>query len=318
MRKAAFVISLFFAFLPALAQDIVPDSAQAETSVPAVENAVPEAEPAESAPVQESQVAEAPAAETPAVEAPAAPAAVKVTETAPVVVDSAKPAKKSSILDALFPIEPDESIAKGHFYAGTTLSLIQANTEDDALNILIGDVYEAYGYTFTVEAFGGYFIRDAMALGVRAGYSRTWFDIDFSLMEDLMDVKERRKYVSNGFFVQPLLKNYLKVLDSRIFYLFNETSVSVEYSYGISQTDDGEDMKKTRNRGWSIKAGLNPGICVMVLDRFAFETSVGLLGLSSSIIDVEENDETSSRFVYNIVNFTINLLALDFSLVMFF
>ena len=315
MRKAAFVISLFFAFLPALAQDIVPDSAQAETSVPAVENAVPEAE---SAPVQESQVAEAPAAETPAVEPPAAPAAVKVKETAPVVTDSAKPAKKSSILDALFPIEPDESIAKGHFYAGTTLSLIQANTEDDALNILIGDVYEAYGYTFTVEAFGGYFIRDAMALGVRAGYSRTWLDIDFSLMEDLMDVKERRKYVSNGFFVQPLLKNYLKVLDSRIFYLFNETSVSVEYSYGISQTDDGEDMKKTRNRGWSIKAGLNPGICVMVLDRFAFETSVGLLGLSSSIIDVEENDETSSRFVYNIVNFTINLLALDFSLVMFF
>ncbi len=318
MRKAAFVISLFFAFLPALAQDIVPDSAQAETSVPAVENAVPEAEPAESAPVQESQVAEAPAAETPAVEPPAAPVAVTVPETAPVVTDSAKPAKKSSILDALFPIEPDESIAKGHFYAGTTLSLIQANTEDDALNILIGDVYEAYGYTFTVEAFGGYFIRDAMALGVRAGYSRTWFDIDFSLMEDLMDVKERRKYVSNGFFVQPLLKNYLKVLDSRIFYLFNETSVSVEYSYGISQTDDGEDMKKTRNRGWSIKAGLNPGICVMVLDRFAFETSVGLLGLSSSIIDVEENDETSSRFVYNIVNFTINLLALDFSLVMFF
>ena len=318
MRKAAFVISLFFAFLPALAQDIVPDSAQAETSVPAVENAVPEAEPAESAPVQESQVAEAPAAETPAVEPPAAPAAVKVKETAPVVTDSAKPAKKAGLLDALFPIEPDESISKGHFYAGTTLSLIQANTEDDALNILIGDVYEAYGYTFTVEAFGGYFIRDAMALGVRAGYSRTWFDIDFSLMEDLMDVKERRKYVSNGFFVQPLLKNYLKVLDSRIFYLFNETSVSVEYSYGISQTDDGEDMKKTRNRGWSIKAGLNPGICVMVLDRFAFETSVGLLGLSSSIIDVEENDETSSRFVYNIVNFTINLLALDFSLVMFF
>jgi hypothetical protein len=318
MRKAAFVISLFFAFLPALAQDIVPDSAQAETNAPAVENAVTEAEPAESAPVQETPVAEAPAAETPAVETPATPAAVIAPETAPLVANSAKPAKKAGLLDALFPIEPSESISKGHFYAGATLSLIQANTEDDVLNVMIGDVYEAYGYTFTVEAFGGYFIRDAMALGVRAGYSRTWFDIDFSLMEDLMDLKERRKYVSNGFFVQPLLKNYLKVLDSRIFYLFNETSVSVEYSYGISQTDDGEDMKKTRNRGWSIKAGINPGICVMVLNRFAFETSVGLLGLSSSIMDVEENDETSSRFVYNIVNFTINLLALDFSLVTFF
>ena len=56
----------------------------------------------------------------------------------------------------------------------------------------------------------------------------------------------------------------------------------------------------------------------MVLDRFAFETSVGLLGLSSSIIDVEENNESKSRLVYNVVNFTINLLALDFSLVTFF
>lgn len=56
----------------------------------------------------------------------------------------------------------------------------------------------------------------------------------------------------------------------------------------------------------------------MVLNRIAFETSVGLLGLSSSIIDVEENDETKSRVVYNVVNFTINLLALKFSLVTFF
>ena len=226
--------------------------------------------------------------------------------------------KKGGLLDALFPVQPDEMISKGHAYAGATLSLIQANTEDDALNILIGDVYEAYGYTFTVEAFGGYFFRDAMAIGVRAGYSRTWFDIDFSILEDLMDVKEHRKYVSNGFFVQPLLKNYLKVLDSRLFYLFNETSIMVEYSYGISQTDNGEDMKKTRNRGWSIEAGINPGICVMVLNRIAFETSVGLLGLSSSIVDVEENNETKSRVVYNVVNFTINLLALKFSLVTFF
>lgn len=222
------------------------------------------------------------------------------------------------LLDALYPVSKDEAIAKGRIYGGVSLSLIQGNTDEDALNILIGDVYDAYGYTFTVEAFGGYFIRDAMALGLRTGYSRTWFDVDFALMEDLLDLAEHRKYVSNGFFVQPLLKNYLKVLDSRNFYFFNETSISFEYSYGLSQTDDGEDMSKSRNRSWSIDVGINPGICIMVLNRFAFETSVGLLGLSSSVIEVEENNETRSQFVYNIVNFTINLLALDFSLVYFF
>ena len=83
----------------------------------------------------------------------------------------------------------------GFLHGGATLSLIQGNTDDDALNILIGDVYDGYGYMFTVELFGGYFIKDAMALGMHAGYSRTWFDIDLALMEDLLDVAEERKYV---------------------------------------------------------------------------------------------------------------------------
>lgn len=234
----------------------------------------------------------------------------------PVQNDSLK--KGGGLLDALYPVAPDEAIAKKRIFGGATLSLIQGTTDGDALNILIGDIYEGEGYTFTAEIFGGYFIRDAMALGMHTGYSRTWFDIEFSLLEDLMDHSEHRKYVSNGFFVRPFLKNYLKVFNTRTIYFFNETSIGVEYSYGISQSDDGEDMDKTRNRKWSIDVGLNPGLCIMVLNRFAFETSVGLLGLSTSIMEVEENGETHSEFMYNIVNFTINLLALDFSLVYFF
>ncbi len=235
-----------------------------------------------------------------------------------IVVEESSSSKKGGLLASLYPVDPDEAIAKGRIYGGLSLSLLQGNTEDDALNILIGDVYEAYGYTFTLEAFGGYFIKDAMALGLRVGYSRTWFDVDFAMLEDLLDMKQHRKYVSNGFFIQPILKNYFKVMDSRNFYFFNETSISVGYSYGISQSDNGEDLDKSRNNSWSIEVGLNPGICIMVLDRFAFETSVGLLGLSTSVMDIEENGEKKSRVVGNVVNFTINLLALNFSLVTFF
>lgn len=246
---------------------------------------------------------------------PANPVAT-ATDTASTTSDSSS--KKSGLLESLYPVEKDEAIAKGRVLGGASLSLIQAQTDDDALDVIIGEIYEAEGYSFTVEAFGGYFVKDALAVGVRAGYSRTWYDINFSLMEDLVDLSEHRKYVSNGFFVQPFLKNYLKVFDSRTLYFFNETSLMVEYSYGLSQADDGEDVDKTRNRMWTFKFGLNPGLCIMVLDRFAFETSVGLLGLSSSVVEVDENGEKHSELVYNIVNFTINLLALDFSLVYFF
>lgn len=234
------------------------------------------------------------------------------------VAVKADSAKKGGLLGSLLPIGKDEAIVKGNILGGATLSLIQAQTDDDALDVIVGDIYEAEGYTFTVEAFGGYFFKDGVAAGIRGGYSRTMLDIDFAMMEDLLDVAEHRKYISNGFFVQPFLKNYLKVVDSRIVYFFNETSLKVEYSYGISQSDDGEDISRSRNHSWSFSFGLNPGLCIMVLDRVAFETSVGLLGLSSSIIEVEDNGESKSEVSYNVVNFTINLLALDFSLVYFF
>jgi len=228
------------------------------------------------------------------------------------------PVKKGGLLGNLFAVEQDEAIHRGNFLAGATLFLLQAESDDDALNIIFGDIYKAEGYTFTAEGFCGYFVRDAMAIGVRAGYSRTFVDVDFSILEDLADVKEHRKYVSNGFFVQPFLKNYLKVFDSKTIYFFNETSLTVEYSYGISQSDNGEDVSKTRNHGWTFKFGINPGLCIMVLDRLAFETSVGLLGLNSSFMEIEENGEKRSEVLYNVVNFKINLLALDFSLVYFF
>ena len=134
--------------------------------------------------------------------------------------DSAKNAKSSGLLEALFAVEPDESIAKGHILTGATFSLIQGSTDDDALDIIIGDIYKAEGSMFSIEAFGGYFIRDALAIGIRGGYSHTKFNIDFTLLEDLGDLKQHRQYVSNGFFLQPFVKNYLKVLDSRTVYLF--------------------------------------------------------------------------------------------------
>ena len=179
MRSLFFAITLFVASI-AFAQEAAPESVPQEPAETAVQEP---AEPAAPAPVVAEPVVQEPVA--------VAEPVVPQPELAVQKSDTAKPAKKRGLFDALFPIEPDEYVSKGHFYAGATLSLIQANTEDDALNIMIGDVYEAYGYTFTVEAFGGYFLRDAMALGLRAGYSRTWFDVDFSILEDLTSSTSR-------------------------------------------------------------------------------------------------------------------------------
>ena len=63
--------------------------------------------------------------------------------------DSTKPSKKGGLLGSLYPVEEDEAIHRGNILTGATLFLLQGNSDEDALNILFGDIYKAEGYTFT-------------------------------------------------------------------------------------------------------------------------------------------------------------------------
>jgi hypothetical protein len=71
----------------------------------------------------------------------------KDSSSVPVPADSSR---KGGLLGSLHPIGKDEAIAKGRILSGATLSLIQAQTDDDALDVIIGEIYEAEGYSFTV------------------------------------------------------------------------------------------------------------------------------------------------------------------------
>ncbi len=236
--------------------------------------------------------------------------------TAPATGRTEKKSFRTYLFEDLYPVTPEEYIAKGRITAGTQVSLMQATISD--LDISLADIYELDGYILNVEAFGAYFVRDAMALGLRAGYNRTEYTFDFELNEDLTDLAQQRDFVSNGFSLTPYLRYYLKIFPTSTFYFFSELDLTYEYSTGLSVVDDGEDLDKTRNTTHIIEAGLNPGVTIFVMKGFAFETSVGLLGLSTGIREIETNGKSKSEIVTNIINFRINLLALNFSLAYYF
>lgn len=290
--------------------------------------AAEEPEPAvEAQPVQEPEVQQAEAQEEQPPEqtreqAPPEEPAVQAQapEGEPALQKEEKKKKEiaGGVADLAQKVDPDEAVAKGNFFGGVTIFLLQGSTDDDVLDIILAEVYDFDGYWLSLDAFGGYFLSDALGLGLRVGYSHKSYDIDFEVLEDITDYGAKRKYESNGFYIQPLLRNYIKILNSKTFYFFNETSINVGYSYGITHTDDGEDIERTRTKTWDIDVGINPGISIMIMKGFAFETSVGLLGLSSTVMEVEENGKTRTEFTYSLINFTINLLAIDLGLVYFF
>lgn len=295
-----------------------PEAQVAEVAEPEPEaalEAAPEQETAQPEPFEAPRKPEFAEAQTEVPEVPAEESEAPKAEEKP-----AKPKKEiaGGVADLAQKIEPDEAVAKGNFFGGVTIFLLQGSTDDDVLDIILADIYDLDGYWLSLDAFGGYFLSDALGLGLRVGYSHKSYDIDFEVLEDITDYSAKRKYESNGFYIQPLLRNYIKILNSKTFYFFNETSINVGYSYGITHTDDGEDIERTRTRTWDIDVGINPGISIMIMKGFAFETSVGLLGLSSTVMEIEENGKHRTEFTYSLINFTINLLAIDLGLVYFF
>ena len=58
-------------------------------------------------------------------------------------------AEKGGLLGNLHAVHEDEAIHRGNFLTGATLFLLQGESDEDALNIIFGDIYKAEGYTFT-------------------------------------------------------------------------------------------------------------------------------------------------------------------------
>ena len=66
-------------------------------------------------------------------------------------------------------------IPKGQWMAGGTVSY--SEHEEDNLNFLVIKDVEGLGYTFNISPYVGYFFRDNVAAGIRAGYNRTYLDL---------------------------------------------------------------------------------------------------------------------------------------------
>lgn len=223
--------------------------------------------------------------------------------------------ESTGVFSSPYKISKDEYIAQSHFMGGLTLSLVEANSSD--LELFFGDIYQLDAYVFSFTGFTGCFFRDGLAAGIKAGFEQSKGEFDFLLLKDILDISQRKKYLSRGYSVEPYFRNYLKLFDTKNLYFFNETALMLQYSSGILQTDDHTTMNKTLLNAWKFEFGIRPGVNIFIFNRLAFETSISLLGLSSSFSTIHENDQKKSHFNYNIINFKVNLLALDFSLVYF-
>ncbi|RSK40271.1 hypothetical protein [Mangrovimonas spongiae] len=205
------------------------------------------------------------------------------------------------------------TFSKGMWHTGITLSI--DDSEDENIDNLLYNVIENERNGFEINVLGGYFVKEAMSVGIQYSYLKRERD----LIYELDDNEARRQSALSRHTATAFLRNYFPISANNRFNFFNETDLS--FGFGNSNfrhTKSDTDITKTFTDEYNLKLGVRPGISVILTKGFAFEVSLDLLGLTYSNEDVTKDGvKEGSRSDFNF-DFDISLLSLDFGLAYYF
>ena len=156
-------------------------------------------------------------------------------------------------------------IPKGQWMAGGTVSY--SEHEEDNLNFLVIKDVEGLGYTFNISPYVGYFFRDNVAAGIRAGYNRTYLDLgnfNLNLGEDFNINLKDLYYLEHEYEVSGFLRTYMPIGRSKIFGLFNEVRLTYAYGTGKNSTGSGTEYDGTFERTHNLQIGIAPGLTAFI------------------------------------------------------
>lgn len=221
-------------------------------------------------------------------------------ETAPVVIDSL-PATDNSVINntandyrkILFlklnknkgyrtqDFEDQNKYAlleKGVSYFSFNLGF-KDNTLDNLWLEPIATIDNMYNRNFNLSLAAGYFIRNNLAIGFKAGYS--FQDIRIALNADILDIViSAKSYETNNasttFSGSFLIKNFIPIDRGHRLFLMNETGLVYSNTRSLSKNiyDTGNKVHKIEKNKNTFGIGISPGLMYFMTRGFAFEFSM--------------------------------------------
>ncbi|WP_052444303.1 outer membrane beta-barrel protein [Flammeovirga sp. OC4] len=202
--------------------------------------------------------------------------------------------------------------SKGQWYTSLTVQLSSSSAENE--DQFIRQLHKQDNGEFEVGVQGGYFIKDFFMVGMEFSYSSQ----NKNEIYTSNSVRTQLKSISHGYFFAPFIRNYIPLSSSRRFSIFNQTSLQVGASRTMRQTESDGELDKTMTDKVLLGIGIQPGLAAFIADGFAFEASVGLLGLEMEHKKAVTNyTEESQRTDFDL-NFRVNLLQIKLAVAYYF
>jgi hypothetical protein len=210
--------------------------------------------------------------------------------------------------------ENDYKVSKGRFYSSLTFSLDQRKAENE--DQLLRQVIDQDRYDYRIIGNGGYAIKDNFTLGISAAYGRQMEEITFL---DENDEEITSKRLEQGFSFAPTMRNYIPIGKGQLQILV-QTELSFTFGESLRRDFYLNEIDKINGEFIEIDLGVSPGVVLFFDRNWAFETTVGIAGLSSRIEEevVNNNEDSKQRVEETAIDLRLNLLELNLGVAFYF
>jgi hypothetical protein len=210
--------------------------------------------------------------------------------------------------------EETYTISKGRFYSSLNFSLTQRTAENE--DQLLRQVVDQNRYNYRISSNSGYAIKDNMTLGLTLDYGRQKEEITF-LDENDAEITSNR--LQQGFSFAPNLRNYIPLGNGQLQILV-QTEVGFTFGESLERIYYTNDQDKIEGEFLEVSLGVSPGVVLFFNKNWAFETTVGIAGLSTRIEEETVNNDRANRqrVSQTEIDLRINLLQLNLGVAFYF
>lgn len=208
-------------------------------------------------------------------------------------------------------------IPKGNWIGGTTFSYTNFDSNDNQLLFSLLKDFNFDGRTLSIKPFVGYAIKDNIILGFKFGYNHTMGNLDnlsLKIDDDLDFSLNDIGYIQDLYTFAIFHRSYVGLDRGRRFGLFNE--ISLGYNTGTTRFTRSKevDLNATDTRVHELHVGLNPGVCVFIMENVSAEISFGVVGFkyryekqTNNLGEVGHNRNSGANFKINLLNINIGI-----------
>ncbi|MCX2453737.1 hypothetical protein OQX61_20875 [Pedobacter sp. PLR] len=204
-------------------------------------------------------------------------------------------------------------IEKGLRFNILTFSLSSRNAVND--NNLFVNYLDQKKNSWSVRADGGYIIKKNLGVGLGLSYGQSK---DNNLIKNSDGNLTSNKSFSNNYGVRPFIKNFIPLDRKNRFYIVNQTEIQLLFDRSIKESVVDEILTRTYTSKDTYGVGLRPGLMIFIVKNFAFETTVDIFGINTTIERGHATGKPDSRVTTTDMNFKINILKIGFGFSTYF